>query len=59
MPLTALTPSPDFTLTAQASRAYARQVTDPDTLEEELAEAIRIVMEEKRQALLDVRVLPD
>ncbi|MCP1199518.1 thiamine pyrophosphate-requiring protein [Notoacmeibacter sp. MSK16QG-6] len=59
MPLTALSPSPDFTLTAQASRAYAKQVTDPATLEAELAEAIRVVTEERRQALLDVRVLPD
>jgi acetolactate synthase-1/2/3 large subunit len=56
MPLTALAPSPDFTKTAEASRAWARRVTDPDQLPELLKEAIRTVTEERRPALLDVQI---
>ena len=59
MPLTALKPSPDFTQTAAASRAWARRVSDPAELEGALAEALRVVCEERRQALLDIQVLPD
>jgi acetolactate synthase-1/2/3 large subunit len=56
MPLTALAPSPDFTKTAEASRAWARQVTDPEQLPEMLKEAIRTVTGERRTALLDVKI---
>ncbi len=59
MPLTALKPSPDFTNTAAASRAWARKVTDPDELPKVLEQALRVVRENRRVALLDVRVLPD
>lgn len=59
MPLTALKPSPDFALTAQASRGWSRTVTEPEELEGAIAEALRVVREERRQALLNVKVLPD
>lgn len=59
MPLTALKPSPDFTQTAAASRAWARRVSDPAELDSAVAAALKVVREERRQALLDVQVLPD
>jgi len=59
MPLTALKPSPDFTNVAAASRAWARKVTDPDELPKVIDQALRVVRENRRVALLDVRVLPD
>jgi acetolactate synthase-1/2/3 large subunit len=59
MPLTALQPSPDFTLTAAANRAWAKSVSDAAELDAAIAEALRVVREERRCALLDVKVLPD
>ncbi|GAB4351536.1 MAG: thiamine pyrophosphate-requiring protein [Oricola sp.] len=59
MPLTALKPSPDFTNIAAASRAWARKVTDPEELPKVIDQALRVVRENRRAALLDVRVLPD
>jgi len=59
MPLTALKPSPDFTNVAAASRAWARKVTDPDELPKVIHQALRVVRENRRVAVLDVRVLPD
>ncbi|HEU0221705.1 MAG TPA: thiamine pyrophosphate-requiring protein [Paracoccaceae bacterium] len=56
MPLTALTPSPDFTLTARASRADAERIEDGAALPAALARALRIVTEERRQVLLDIQV---
>jgi acetolactate synthase-1/2/3 large subunit len=56
MPLTALTPAPDFPAIAGASRGWGRRVEDPAALPAALAEAVRVVREEKRQALLEVRV---
>jgi len=56
MPLTGLSPSPDFTLVAKASRAHAETVTEGSALPAALERAIHAVMVEKRQALLDVRV---
>ncbi|ALA20437.1 MULTISPECIES: thiamine pyrophosphate-requiring protein [unclassified Chelatococcus] len=59
MPLTALKPSPDFTQTAAASRAWSRRVTDPAEVPAAIAAALTVMREERRQALLDIRVLPD
>lgn len=56
MPLTSLEPLPDFTLVAKASRAHAERVEHGDDLPAALARAIRVVREERRQALLDLRV---
>ena len=56
MPLTALNPVPDFSAIARASRAHSAHVATADALPEALAEAVRIIREEGRAALLDVRV---
>jgi acetolactate synthase-1/2/3 large subunit len=54
-----LKPSPDFTYTAAASRAWARRVSDPAELPKVLEQALKVVREDRRSALLDIRVLPD
>jgi acetolactate synthase-1/2/3 large subunit len=56
MPLTGLSPSPDFTKVAEASNAWARKVTERGDLAGALQAAIAEVMENKRTALLDIRV---
>jgi acetolactate synthase-1/2/3 large subunit len=53
-PATDLTPSPSFELTAQACGAYAARVEDAAALPDALAKALKVVKEEKRQALLNV-----
>ncbi|MEO6163897.1 MAG: acetolactate synthase, partial [Candidatus Binatia bacterium] len=53
-PGTDLTPSPNFELTAQACGAYAARVEDPTALPDALAKALKVVQEDKRQALLNV-----
>ncbi|HLN87870.1 MAG TPA: thiamine pyrophosphate-requiring protein, partial [Candidatus Limnocylindrales bacterium] len=53
-PGTDLSPSPNFELTAQACGAYAVRVEEPDQLPDALAKALKVVKEEKRQALLNV-----
>ena len=53
-PGTDLTPSPSFELTAQACGAYAARVEDPAALADALAKALKVVKDEKRQALLNV-----
>lgn len=59
MPLTGLSPSPDFAATARASRAWATTVTDPADLPGAIAEALTVIDGERRLALLDVKILPD
>jgi acetolactate synthase-1/2/3 large subunit len=49
-----LSPSPRFELTAEACGAYAERVEDPGALKEALRRALKVVREEKRQALLNV-----
>ncbi|WP_281173297.1 thiamine pyrophosphate-requiring protein [Cucumibacter marinus] len=56
MPLTTLEPTPDFTKIAEASRAYAAMVEQPDELPAALAKAIRHVEEKKGPALLEVKI---
>lgn len=56
MPLTELTPTPDFAQVARACRAHAETVTDGADLPAALARAIHVVTVEHRQALLDVHV---
>jgi acetolactate synthase-1/2/3 large subunit len=58
VPLTRLDPSPDFALVAEASRAYAETVRHADELPAALARALAVVVDEGRQALLDVAVAP-
>ena len=56
MPLTGLSPSPDFAQVARACRAHAETVTEGSALPAALARAIDVVTVEHRQALLDVHV---
>jgi acetolactate synthase-1/2/3 large subunit len=58
MPLTGLRPSPDFTLTAAASRAHVERVERGEDLPGALERAIRAATEERRQVLLDVATAP-
>jgi acetolactate synthase-1/2/3 large subunit len=53
-PATDLTPSPNFEMTAQACGAYAERVEDPSEVPQALQRALKVVKEEKRQALLNV-----
>jgi acetolactate synthase I/II/III large subunit len=53
-PGTDLSPSPKFELTAQACGAYAKRVEQPEELPGALQQALKVVKEEKRQALLNV-----
>ena len=57
MPLTGLAPSPDFTLTAAASRAHVEKVENGEDLPAALAKAVEIATTEKRHCLLDVAVV--
>jgi len=54
MPLTELDPPPDYEMVCQASGGWAEKVEDPSALPEALRRALRVVREEKRQALLNV-----
>lgn len=53
-PGTDLTPSPQFELTAQACGAYAERVEDPGELPTAIARCLRVIKEDRRQALLNV-----
>lgn len=56
MPLTGLSPIPDFVKVAEASRAFARRVPDADTLDIALAEALDHIATNRTLALLDVTI---
>lgn len=56
VPLTSLKPSPDFTRTAEASRAYTETVTQGGDLPAALDRAIRVATEENRQVLLNIAI---
>ena len=56
MPLTGLSPSPEFARIVEASRGYGQTVTDPTELPKALARAIDVVMSEKRAAVVNVMV---
>lgn len=59
VPLTSLSPSPDFTKTAEASRAYTETVTSGEELPAALERAIKIARVEKRQVLLNISIEKD
>ena len=59
VPLTSLRPSPDFTKTADASRAYTETVRDGADLPAALERAICVATEERRQVLLNIAVERD
>ncbi len=54
MPLTELDPAPDYELICRASGGHAERVEDPAQLPDALRRALRVVREDKRQALLNV-----
>jgi acetolactate synthase-1/2/3 large subunit len=56
MPLTALSPVPDFVKVAEASRAHAARVTEGADLPAAIAAALAHIGENRTAALLDVRV---
>ncbi len=56
VPLTSLKPSPDFTLTAQASRAYTETITEGAALPAALDRAIAVATNEGRQVLLNIAI---
>ena len=56
VPLTSLRPSPDFTKTAEASRAYTETVTEGADLPAALDRAIKVATEDKRQVLLNIAI---
>ncbi len=60
VPLTSLRPSPpDFTRTAEASRAWTATVTQGQDLPSVLEEAIAVATNERRQVLLNIAISPD
>jgi acetolactate synthase-1/2/3 large subunit len=54
MPLSDLEPAPDYELICRASGGWAERVEDPAALPDALARAVKVVRDEKRQALLNV-----
>ena len=54
MPLTHLEPAPDYEMICRASGGHGERVEDPADLAAALQRALRVVREEKRQALLNV-----
>jgi acetolactate synthase-1/2/3 large subunit len=58
VPLTSLSPTPDFVQVAKASRAWARRVEDGHELPGVLRAAIQHVTRKRTQALVEVIVRP-
>jgi len=56
VPLTSLEPAPDYCKVAEASRAWTRRVERAEDLDATLSEAARIIREQRRQALVEVKV---
>ena len=56
VPLTSLSPSPDFAAIAEASRAYAETVVDGTELPGALERAIAVATKERRQVLLNISI---
>ena len=54
MPMSALEPAPDYELICRASGGHGERVEDPAELPGALARALKVVSEERRQALLNV-----
>lgn len=54
MPLSSLSPSPDFEMVAQSCGAHAERVDDPALLRDAIARALDVVRKERRQAVLNV-----
>jgi len=54
MPLSSLTPSPDYEIVARSSGAFAERVEDPGALRDAIARALDVVRKEHKQALLNI-----
>ncbi|MGH7308411.1 MAG: thiamine pyrophosphate-requiring protein [Candidatus Rokuibacteriota bacterium] len=54
MPMSDLDPAPDYELICRACGGWGERVEDPAALPDALARALRVVREERRQALLNV-----
>jgi acetolactate synthase-1/2/3 large subunit len=54
MPLTELDPAPDYEVVCQAGGGWGERVEDPAALPDALRRALRVVREERRQALVNV-----
>ena len=54
MPLSSLTPSPAYEKIVEASNGHGERIEDPAALPDALERAVRMVMEERRQVLLNV-----
>jgi acetolactate synthase-1/2/3 large subunit len=58
MPVVSLEPSPDYCLTARASRAWTERVNHSSELPAAIERAVAVIRSERRQALIDVQVPP-
>ena len=56
LPITSLAPTPDFAKICEASRGWAENVENGADLPGAIQRALNVVRNEKRQALLNVRV---
>jgi len=56
LPITSLSPAPDFAKIAEASRGWAENVEKGADLPGAIQRALKVIKTEKRQALLNVRV---
>lgn len=56
MPLTSLEPAPDYTMLAAANRAHVERVDHGADLPAAFQRALKVIREEKRQAMIEVRV---
>ncbi|MGH7277576.1 MAG: thiamine pyrophosphate-requiring protein [Candidatus Rokuibacteriota bacterium] len=54
MPMSDLEPAPDYELICRASGGHGERVEDPAALPEAIARALKVVREDKRQAVLNV-----
>ena len=54
MPFTELDPAPDYEMVCQACGGHGERVEDPAALPGARARALRVVRDEKRQALVNV-----
>ena len=56
LPITSLEPLPDYCKIAEASRAHTQRVKKGIDLPDALLQAVKVIRNEKRQALIDVCV---
>ncbi|NNE23033.1 MAG: thiamine pyrophosphate-requiring protein [Rhizobiales bacterium] len=59
MPMSSLEPSPDYAMIAAASRAWSTTIADGKELAAAIAEALKVIATERRQAMIEVMVTQD